>query len=127
MSRAIKVRFIPSRSQPTASLPIRSRSRAERKLYAIFSTSYKETPASRTVKSRAKLSRVMKSSRAAIAVPSGLEPETVCLEGRCSIQLSYGTSCGRFRTAKFGRELGRMKSCRANSSEWGVQKGATPE
>ena len=62
-----------------------------------------------------------------IVIPSGLEPETVCLEGRCSIQLSYGTSCGRFRTAKFGRELGRMKSCRANSSEWGVQKGATPE
>ena len=40
-----------------------------------------------------------------MAVPSGLEPETVCLEGRCSIQLSYGTSCGRFRTAKFGREV----------------------
>ena len=27
-------------------------------------------------------------------IPSGLEPETVCLEGRCSIQLSYGYSVG---------------------------------
>ena len=24
-------------------------------------------------------------------IPLGLEPKTVCLEGRCSIQLSYGT------------------------------------
>lgn len=24
-------------------------------------------------------------------IPPGLEPGTVCLEGRCSIQLSYGT------------------------------------
>ena len=41
-----------------------------------------------------------------VVIPSGLEPETVCLEGRCSIQLSYGTSCGLFRAAKFGRNLG---------------------
>ena len=27
-----------------------------------------------------------------IAIPQGLEPRTVCLEGKCSIQLSYGTS-----------------------------------
>ena len=26
-----------------------------------------------------------------IVIPLGLEPKTVCLEGRCSIQLSYGT------------------------------------
>src|SRR5262245_11310648 len=27
-----------------------------------------------------------------MAIPAGLEPATLCLEGRCSIQLSYGTS-----------------------------------
>jgi hypothetical protein len=26
-----------------------------------------------------------------MAIPAGLEPATPCLEGRCSIQLSYGT------------------------------------
>ena len=41
----------------------------------------------------------------AIVIPSGLEPETVCLEGRCSIQLSYGTSRERFRSAKVVREI----------------------
>lgn len=25
-----------------------------------------------------------------VACPEGIEPPTVCLEGRCSIQLSYG-------------------------------------
>jgi hypothetical protein len=25
-----------------------------------------------------------------MATPAGLEPATTCLEGRCSIQLSYG-------------------------------------
>ena len=25
-----------------------------------------------------------------LATPEGLEPPTLCLEGRCSIQLSYG-------------------------------------
>jgi hypothetical protein len=41
----------------------------------------------------------------AMVIPSGLEPETVCLEGRCSIQLSYGTSRERFRSAKVVREI----------------------
>ncbi len=27
-----------------------------------------------------------------MAIPAGLEPATLCLEGRCSIQLSYGTA-----------------------------------
>ena len=27
-----------------------------------------------------------------MAIPAGLEPATPCLEGRCSIQLSYGIS-----------------------------------
>ncbi len=26
-----------------------------------------------------------------VVIPLGLEPKTVCLEGRCSIRLSYGT------------------------------------
>ncbi len=28
-----------------------------------------------------------------MATPAGLEPATPCLEGRCSIQLSYGVRC----------------------------------
>ena len=27
-----------------------------------------------------------------LATPAGLEPATLCLEGRCSIQLSYGAA-----------------------------------
>ena len=27
-----------------------------------------------------------------LAIPGGLEPPTYCLEGSCSIQLSYGTA-----------------------------------
>ena len=30
-----------------------------------------------------------------VVIPLGLEPKTVCLEGRCSIQLSYGTKRAR--------------------------------
>ena len=33
-------------------------------------------------------------------IPLGLEPKTVCLEGRCSIQLSYGTIATRCKDAK---------------------------
>ena len=62
----------------------------------------------------------------AMAVPSGLEPETVCLEGRCSIQLSYGTWYGRLRAAKFGRVWYRPKPCGLNSHPLGVKKGAPP-
>jgi hypothetical protein len=29
-----------------------------------------------------------------VACPEGIEPPTTCLEGRCSIQLSYGQICG---------------------------------
>ena len=32
-----------------------------------------------------------------VVIPLGLEPKTVCLEGRCSIQLSYGTRESRVR------------------------------
>ena len=33
-------------------------------------------------------------------IPSGLEPETYCLEGSCSIQLSYGTIALRLRVQR---------------------------
>ena len=32
----------------------------------------------------------------AIVIPLGLEPKTYCLEGSCSIQLSYGTDLDFF-------------------------------
>ena len=41
---------------------------------------------------------------------SGLEPETVCLEGRCSIQLSYQTFfTNRKQQAAFGRQNYNLK------------------
>ena len=61
----------------------------------------------------------------AMAVPSGLEPETVCLEGRCSIQLSYGTWCGRLRAAKFGTDLTTANPIGSISQPGCVQKGAS--
>ncbi len=35
-----------------------------------------------------------------VAIPGGLEPPTLCLEGRCSIQLSYGTVVSGVKTQK---------------------------
>ncbi len=40
--------------------------------------------------------------RFALVIRSGLEPETYCLEGSCSIQLSYQTILFCFAGAKVG-------------------------
>ena len=46
-------------------------------------------------------------------IRSGLEPETVCLEGRCSIQLSYRTKCvcgiPSFASTKLRKKIGICK------------------
>ena len=36
-----------------------------------------------------------------LVCPEGLEPPTCCLEGNCSIQLSYGHTDGYFNTNDF--------------------------
>ena len=41
---------------------------------------------------------------------SGFEPETVCLEGRCSIQLSYAPICNFEKITKTCRG-GRIRTC----------------
>ena len=40
----------------------------------------------------------LSSAHLKFVIPSGFEPETYCLEGSCSIQLSYGTCCGQQKT-----------------------------
>ena len=67
-----------------------------------------------------------------LARPEGLEPPTLCFEGRCSIQLSYGRTvqsilqssmysyffeyfisnvrCNRCNNALFGRALGKFEA-----------------
>jgi hypothetical protein len=47
-----------------------------------------------------------------LVIPARFERATVCLEGRCSIQLSYGTEgakIGRYPGANRIKRLGRMK------------------
>lgn len=48
-----------------------------------------------------------------MAVPAGLEPATLCFEGRCSIQLSYGTWIQKFN--------GDARRCAAACSSHGLR------
>ena len=45
-----------------------------------------------------------------MAHPQGLEPRTPCLEGRCSIQLSYGCVDGNSTVFELVRELSLEKT-----------------
>src|SRR5262245_44864072 len=67
-----------------------------------------------------------------MAIPAGLEPATLCLEGRCSIQLSYGTGLEiwpfitvRSRTNRPKREQ-TAKSAKGVPNMSGSGSGARP-
>lgn len=45
-----------------------------------------------------------------LAIPAGFEPATLCLEGRCSIQLSYGIIGALPHNLEFGKcSVGAMQ------------------
>ena len=44
---------------------------------------------------------------AKLVPPPGLEPGTLCLEGRCSIQMSYGGTCGILTESKIFERFGQ--------------------
>ena len=49
-----------------------------------------------------------------MVVRAGIEPATTCLEGRCSIRLSYRTTAAKFYNitpeARFFKESGALKA-----------------
>ena len=62
-----------------------------------------------------------------MVIPLGLEPKTVCLEGRCSIQLSYGTMKMKAAKKREFRELSEHKTGQSdqgnNSDSMEAQRG----
>ncbi len=55
-----------------------------------------------------------------MARPAGFEPATLCLEGRCSIQLSYGRNFSLLSSLSILSFLSSMIF--TNSSNWGNSK-----
>tara|TARA_B100000989_G_scaffold43078_2_gene27446 strand:- start:541 stop:720 length:180 start_codon:yes stop_codon:yes gene_type:complete len=53
-----------------------------------------------------------------LATPAGLEPATLCLEGRCSIQLSYGAAGEKNRRKAQGKARILEENPRESLSFW---------
>ena len=62
---------------------------------SVLSTGPCRSPIVSLAETRAPILSVHAKSLIILAIPAGFEPATLCLEGRCSIQLSYGTSPSR--------------------------------
>src|SRR5262249_52546624 len=58
--------------------------------------------------------------------PEGLEPPTLCSEGKCSIQLSYGCATGNVDEHDAGRKAAIDPGSRARGPGWSWPPGFLP-